>query len=411
MRVESPTRSAARNTVDSPYAWIMTVAAFITCFVAFGVVYSFGAFFKPIAAEFGATRADILAVFSITAAIYSLLGLATGTLADRYGPRVVVLIGAIAMGAGLLTTATIDRLWVGYVSYGLGVGVGVACVYVPMLALVGGWFSRRRNLALGIAVSGIGAGTLVFAPLAAKLIERFGWREAYLILGATSLILLGGCALIVTAPPATSAAVPRKIKHLAHSPEFIRLYIACLLSSVWIYIPFVYLPDFAQSRGSSGVLAAGLVGVVGASSVVGRLSFGAVADRIGTISFYKASLLVLALSYAIWPIAYSYPMLLLFAIVMGAAYGGLVSLTPAVVAELFGVDGLGSLLGTLYTSSAVSALAGPPLAGFAIDHGGSYPWAAAVAGVAGLGGFVTLLALRPDVAIPAVLPETEARGY
>ncbi len=410
MRVESPGHPVARNALDSPQAWIMAAAAFITCFVAFGVVYSFGAFFKSIAAEFGATRADTSAVFSITAAIYSLLGLATGALADHYGPRPVVLAGAIAMGGGLIATATIGHLWIGYVSYGLGVGVGVACAYVPMLALVGGWFSRRRNLALGIAVSGIGAGTLIFAPIAAKLIERFGWREAYLILGATSLVLLGGCGLIVTGPPAMRDVVPRKIKHLARSPEFLRLYVACLLSSVSIYIPFVYLPDFAQSRGSSAVSAAGLVGIVGASSIAGRLSFGALADRIGIVPFYKASLLVLALSYAIWPIAYSYSMLLLFAIVMGSAYGGLVSLTPAVVAELFGVEGLGSLLGALYTSSAVSALAGPPLAGFAIDRGGSYLWAAAIAGIAGLGGFVALLALRPGVAMPVVLSETEVAG-
>jgi MFS family permease len=403
MDTEVQAQAAAHQHLDSPRAWVMAAAAFVTCFVVFGVVYSFGAFFKPVGAEFGATRADTSELFSITAAIYSLLGLATGALADRYGPRPVVLAGAIAMGAGLLATAAISHLWAGYISYGLGVGVGVACAYVPMLALVGGWFSRRRNLALGIAVSGIGAGTLVFAPLAAKLIEQFGWREAYMILGAASLVLLGGCALIVAPPPVSAIGAPRRIKHLARSPEFVRLYIACLLSSVTIYIPFVYLPDFAQSRGVGPVLAAGLVGILGASSVAGRLSFGAIADRIGIVAFYKGSLFALAMSYAIWPIAHSYPMLLLFAIVMGAAYGGLVSLTPAVVAELFGVEGLGAVLGALYTSSALSALAGPPLAGVAIDRSGSYLGAAAVAGITGLGGFIALLALQPATATPAVM--------
>src|ERR1700720_3000556 len=140
---------------DSRRSWRMVAAAFVAMFAVYGVAYSFGAFFKPMAAEFGTARSATSAVFSITVLVWCILGPITGHLSDRFGPRVVVATGAIGMGVGLALTSMIDRLWLGYLTYGLGVGVGVACAYVPMVAVVGGWFLRRRNTALGIAVAGI----------------------------------------------------------------------------------------------------------------------------------------------------------------------------------------------------------------------------------------------------------------
>jgi len=109
---------------------------------------------------------------------------------------------------------------------------------------------------------------------------------------------------------------------------------------------------------------------------------------------YKASALVLGLSYVLWIISNSYGMLVAFALVMGSSYGGMVALSPAVMAELFGVQGLGAMLGALYSSSAISALAGPPLAGFVVDYTGSYLWAAGFAGAAGVVGFLILIPLK-----------------
>src|ERR1019366_43822 len=139
---------------DSPRAWWMVAAAFVAMCAVYGVAYSFGAFFKPMLAEFGARRSATSAMFSITVLVWASLGPVTGHLSDRFGPRVVVATGALVMGAGLALTSMIDRLWLGYLTYGLGVGAGVACAYVPMVAVVGGWFIRRRNTALGIAVAG-----------------------------------------------------------------------------------------------------------------------------------------------------------------------------------------------------------------------------------------------------------------
>jgi MFS family permease len=371
----------------------MAALAFVTCLVVFGVVYSFGAFFKAIAAEFSASRATTSAVFAITAAIYNLLGVVGGHLSDRFGPRPVVLTGALAMGLGLLATSYIDRLWLIYLSYGLGIGIAVALTYVPMLAVVGGWFRQRRNSAMGVAVSGIGCGTLLFAPAAAWLIERYGWREAYVVLAVLAFICLAACGLMAEAPPDPIRTGHLNLWRAARTPNFGRLYLSSVLVSVAIYTPFVYLPDFAQNLGIPDIRAASLVGMIGASSIGGRLALGTVADRTGIIPLYKFITITLGLSYGLWIVAHSYSALLGFALVMGAAYGGLVALSPAVVAELFGVTGLGAMLGALFTSSAISSLAGPPLVGLLIDWTGNVLWPPLFAGATGLLAFVVLMPL------------------
>src|SRR5439155_9241477 len=111
------------------------------------------------------------------------------------------LLGAAVIGAGLLLTSQVHDLWLAYVTYGLGVGIGTACGYVPMVAVVTGWFERRRSLASGLAVSGIGAGTLVGAPVAGLLIALYGWRGAYAALAPIAAGLLVVAALVAKKPP------------------------------------------------------------------------------------------------------------------------------------------------------------------------------------------------------------------
>lgn len=372
----------------------MTGVAFWTCFIVFGVFFSFGAFFKPIALQFGASHAAASTVFATTAGLSNLLGIVGGHLGDRFGPRRVMMVGAIAIGLGLVATSRIDRLWIAYFTYGIGVGVGIALTYVPVLAMVAGWFFKRRAAALGITVSGIGCGTLVCAPLAADAIQRFGWRESYLLMGIVAAASLLVCALLAEAPPIRTAGGGSRLTAAIRTRPFVMLYAASLLSSVAVFVPFVYLPAFAEAHGASEVRAAALVGFIGASSVAGRLGLGALADRFEALNLYKVSMLTMGLSYGAWAFSGSYGWLVMFAIVMGSAYGGWVVLLPTVVAEIFGVEGLGATLGAIYSGSAISAIIGTPLAGFIIDKTGSYLWAAALASVAATSGFLIVLPLR-----------------
>jgi MFS family permease len=379
---------------DSPRAWRMVAAAFVAMCATYAVAYSFGAFFKPMAAEFGAHRSATSAVFSITVLVWCILGPVTGHLSDSFGPRIVVATGAIVMGLGLALTSMIDRLWLGYLTYGFGVGVGVACAYVPMVAVVGGWFLRRRNTALGIAVAGIGFGTVFGAPIAAALISHLGWRATYLAFAAATTTVLLGCAWIVERPPVHVTPSRVQLRDALRSPAFGFLYASSVTVSIVIFVPFVYLPSFARDRGASEFASAALVGIIGGASVAGRMGLGSLADRAGVVRLYQASFLVLALSYGIWLAATSYPVMIAFALVMGAGYGGYVALSPAVIAHLFGTNRMGTVLGALYTSGGIGAMVGPPLVGLIIDRTGSYRIAIAAAFAVALASFALLIPLR-----------------
>jgi MFS family permease len=383
--------------LDSPRAWVTVAAGFLSCFTLFGVAYSFGAFFKPMAAEFGATREATSAIFAITSCLYFLLGPLTGYLTDRFGPRPVVATGAIVMGTGLFLTSRIPALWYAYVSYGLGVGIGVSCCYVPLLAVVAGWFYRHRNTALGVAVSGIGAGTLAIPPVSGELIEHIGWRNSYAVLGAATTVLLMVCAALSKRPPAGPQHIARpQIRRFIREPNFIVLYIGSALTNVATAIPFVFLPVYARDQGLSEVVAASLISFIGLTSMIGRVGLGTLADRVGLIRLYQAMVLALGMSYLIWLGAgRTYSMMVLFALAVGGTYGGYVALTPAVVAELFGIGGMGTVLGTLYTSSALTQLTGPPIVGAIIDYTSSYRLGILFTIGTTLIGLLILLALRP----------------
>jgi MFS family permease len=378
--------------LDSPQGWLMVAVSFVALFTVYGVAYSFGAFFKPMAREFGAGPGATSAVFSTTVFVWCALGWPSGHLADRFGPRPVIIVGAIAIGLGLIATSFIDRLWIGYLTYGVGVGVGIACGYVPTIAVVGGWFLHRRNTALGVAVAGIGCGTLVVAPICAALIQRFGWRATDVMLGLISATVLLGCAFVVKPAPVHAAPEPFNIREAIGSRAFKLLYFSAVLSSMCLFTPFVFLPAFARDHGASEVAAATLVGLIGGASVVGRLGLGAMADRIGVVRLYQLCYLVVGMSFALWLIAHSYAVLVVFALVLGVGYGGYVALSPAVLAHFYGTQRLGSVLGALYTSGGVGVLMGPPVAGFIIGHSG-YRWAIAFSLTTGLASYIALLPL------------------
>lgn len=379
--------------LDSGRGWITVAAAFLSMSVVFGVAYSFGAFFAPMAAEFGTGSGATSLVFGVTASCWFLLGSVSGRVADRFGPRPVLMVGAAALAAGLLVTAAVPQLWLGYLSYGLGVGIAVACGYVPMVAVVGAWFSRRRAIALAVAVAGIGVGTLAGAPLAAALIGAYGWRQTHVVFGIAGAALLVVCALVVRRPPEPPEGPSLPVREVIRTVAFRSMYGATLLASLALFVPFVFLPTYAVSVGVEPVAAATLVGIIGIASVAGRLAIGALADRIGRIRTFQACFAVLAASFVIWLVAGSFPALVAFAVVLGVGYGGWIALQPAVIAELFGVRGLGGLVGLMYTSGGIGALFGAPLAGVLIDVTGGYGWSIGAAGLCALGAFVGLLPL------------------
>jgi MFS family permease len=383
--------------------WSIVAAAFIAGFVVFGTIYCFGVFLESMAADLSAGRGATSALFSITGIAFYMLGPFTGRLSDRLGPRIVVGFGALLVGGGLVLTAYIDRIWVGYLTYGVGLGVGAACAYVPTLATVGGWFTRRRNTALGLAAAGTGCGMLIVPPLAAALIESYGWRTADVILGLGSGALLMVCAFIVR--PAQMGSTPdaaRPIGQVLRSRPFLSMYASWVLTTTALFVPFVLLPSHARAGGADQVAAAALLSLLGGMSVLGRVGIGPLSARIGTIPLFKWAVLTMAASFLLWLLLPGYGSLVAFAIVLGLAYGIRISLVPAVLIEFFGLQNQGLILGVFFTASGVASVLGPALAGDVVDATGSYNWGVAFALAMGLLGAIAIAPLgsRPGTDTP-----------
>ena len=391
------------------YGWLVVAAAFAVMFVGFGAAYSYGAFVVSLERDFGASRGSVSLVFSLAGFLYFGLGIVSGPLADKWGARRLAVAGMILTALGLALAGMARSLAEVYVAYGLGVGLGVGCSYVPVVGAVQRWFFRRRGFASGLAVSGIGVGTLVMPPFASLLIQEFGWRSAYLALGGLALVVGVGAALLIESDPrdrglaadgdplqgADGTRAPgASIGDAIASPRFIGLYVAGLVVSFGLFVPFVHLVPYALDHGVSQSAAVLLVGVIGVGSTAGRFFLGGLADRLGRqlalIVMYAGmglALLVWAMSTGFWELA-------AFAFAYGVFYGGFVAVLPALVTDYFGARNVSAIIGALYTSVAVGTLVGPSAAGFAFDlyHSYTLPIIASVCGniiaaciIAGLG--------------------------
>jgi MFS family permease len=370
------------------HGWLIVAAAFAITFVGFGSAYTFSAFVEPLQREFGASRGSVSLVFSLAGFLYFGLGIVSGPLADRYGSRRLAVAGMLLTGLGLAAASAARSLAEVYAAYGLGVGLGVGCAYVPAIGAVQRWFVRRRGFASGLAVSGIGIGTLVMPPLASFLIGMLGWRGAYLALGALAAAIGGGLALLIENdprdrglgpdgdPPQADAQLKQRegasVGDAVRSPHFISLYAACLICSFGVFVPFVHLVPYAQDHGAAPVSAVLLLGVIGIGSTAGRFFLGGLADRMGRQNSLLLMFVGMALALAVWAIAMDIWSLAAFAFVFGVFYGGWVAVLPAVVMDYFGGRNVSGIIGILYTSVAFGTLIGPSAAGFAFDLNHSY---------------------------------------
>ncbi|MDJ0769798.1 MAG: MFS transporter [Ilumatobacter sp.] len=385
------------HAVDSRRAWLTVVAAFASSAVTLGTAYSFGAFFESMSEEFGSDAGETAVIFGVTTWSFFWLSVVTGRLTDRFGPRVVLVIGAVSLCAGLLLTSRVDSIGAGYVTYGAGVGLAAACGYVPMVATVGGWFLRRRAVAVGLAVAGIGAGTMVLSPLSAALIERYGWRDTYVVFGIGGAAVLLACIPLMDRPPGDGGPQPSRFGDALRSAVFRRIHLSGTMLGLALFVPFVFVGQYAKDNGVGSVQAAVLVGVLGGSSVLSRVGFGSLVRRFGSFRLYRTCFAIHLLSFCVWLVAGdSYLVLTAFVLVLGVGYGGFVALGPIVISDRMGVIGLGSILGLLYTGPGLGGLIGPPVAGWLIESTDGYRWAIAGCVAASLAALLLLAGLPVD---------------
>ncbi|HLP69313.1 MAG TPA: MFS transporter [Rhizobium sp.] len=397
------------------YGWFVVASAFVITFVGFGSAYTFSSFVDALEKTFGASRGEVSLVFSLAGFLYFSLGALSGPLADRWGTRRLAVIGMIFVGVGLILAGRADTLIEVYLAYGLGIGIGIGCAYVPALGAVQRWFVQRRGFASGLAVSGIGVGTLVVPPLATALIASLGWRGAYSTLGVLAIIVGSVAALLIDDEPARRGLHPDgsspetagppvtrtglSVREAVRTRRFAELYIACLIGSLGVFVPFVHLVPFAVDHGTSSTAAVWLLGTIGIGSTIGRFFLGGIADKLGRERSLVAMYLGMAASLIVWALGTTPLLLVIFALTFGLFYGGWVAILPAVVADLFGSRSVGGIIGILYTSVAIGTLIGPSSVGFIYDISQSYFFSIAASAVSNaVAAVIVVLAAKQSVA-------------
>ena len=353
---------------------MVVAAAFTLMFLGFGAAYSFAAFFTAFEAEFGASRGHIALVFSVAAFLWFVSGAPGGVLADRFGARWVTLAGIACLAAAMAVASRADSIALLYLTYSIGMGIGVGLIYVPSVGAVQPWFTANRGLASGLAVAGIGAGNIAGPLLAEWWIQLFGWRGAYFALSLFVLTVGGAAALALkrksTARSHAKEGVP--LQAALRTPAFWLLYGGLVFSCVGIFVPMVHLGPYAQDAGHTAAQGVTLVSLIGLGSLLGRFAIGGFADRLGRLPSLSITYVGLGVMLLAWLASTSYWPLAFFAVVFGMCYGAGVALLPSIVMDIYGGRAVSGIIGFLYTGAGVGTLFGPWLAGVAYDRLGAY---------------------------------------
>ena len=383
------------------YGWVIVAAALIIICTLFGIRFSFGVFFKSIEAEFELTRAATSSVFSAYMILSAGFGILTGWALDRYGPRLVVALMGLFTGLSLLIASQTTSVWQLFLGYSLLLSIGTAGTVVALIPVVSRWFDKKRGLAIGIATSGTGMGTLVIAPVAAYLISNLGWRMSYMVLGLVAWLVVISLAMLLKRDPREIGALPDGVKSSAGRAELAEkevdsqltglsirqafrtrnfwLMLAIWLSfAVSLSLIMTHVVPRATDLGISPIQAATILSLIGGSQILARLSVGRISDTVGRkVPGIICSLIGTgALIWLIWIPDLS--MFYLFAIAFGIAYGGIGVINLALVGDIFGRRNLGTIMGFLEVGFSTGSAIGSLLGGFVFDVTDNYTVAFAI---------------------------------
>ena len=188
------------------YRWVIVAAGGLLGCVSIGAMFSLPVLLRPIAQDTGWSVTGVSSAMTIGFLAMALASMGWGNLSDRIGPRAVVLIGSVALGASLALASLAPSLLAFQLIFGLLVGAAAAAIIAPMMACVTGWFDTHRSLAVSLVSAGMGMAPMTMSPLAAWLVSAHDWRTALQILAAVAALLMIPAALLVRRPPALAAA-------------------------------------------------------------------------------------------------------------------------------------------------------------------------------------------------------------
>lgn len=380
--------AAAAPAAQRLAGWGLVAVSFVNVAIAYAVVFSFPVFLPVLVGEFQASRGTVAAAFSWAMFIIGVSSIGVGPALDRLGPRRVFCAGAAALAAGMVVAALAPSVWVLYLGFGLGGGVGASLLgWVAHGALLGRAKLARPTTAIAIAFGGMGVGPLVMAPIAQRLIVAIGWRWALALIGVAA------CAAVVALnvrfhPPGSaggapgggggSGVAPGQMAGLAaalRSGPFWLYFLAFLTIGNGMFSVVAHQVAYVVDRGFAPLFAASVFGVTQVLSGVGRVLFGMAADRVGravalATSFAMsiagiACLLMVRDAGGIWIL---YAFVALFGISFGARGPILVGMT----AGHFGGPVFGTIYGVISLAHGLGTALGPWAAGALFDRTGSY---------------------------------------
>ncbi|MEM4724623.1 MAG: MFS transporter, partial [Candidatus Hadarchaeum sp.] len=288
------------------YGWIVVLASFLSMLVV-GLIYSYGVFIKPLTQEFGWSRASISLAFSISI-LLSTMSLPLGRMSDIYGVRKVIMIGAVLTSGGLLLSSQISSLvelciWIGIT------GFGISALYVPPVSAIARWFEKGKGMATGFAVSALSGGMALFPPVIGILIENFGWRTTFLILGAIVFLLLSVSSFLIRHEPKTLGLIPYgadrtenkiiveyNLRTATRKKPFWYIYLVMVFTHISLFLVTVHVVPHAIGIGINEITASTSLTLLGICSMLARILGGAASDRLGTTNLFAIFLSLQSLS-------------------------------------------------------------------------------------------------------------------
>jgi MFS family permease len=374
------------------YGWWVVFACAVGLFWGVPVtVFSFTVFLKPLMQEFHAGRAAVSLAFTIHLVVGALSNPLAGWLIGRYGARKVVLPAAAIFGTLLLSvtafSASLWRLYIFYAALGFVIpGVGP----LPYGCVVSHWFDRRRGLALGLMMVGIGSGAMIMPAFAQQLVARFGWQAAYVILGVAVLLI---------SIPVAAAFIKEKPQDLSLLPDGARpksstagqetaapglsAHDACRTATFWVMVCAFFLVSASvqgclvhttamlRDRGINAQTAASGSSLVGAAVLLGRVFTGYLLDqlfapRVAAAFFGAAALGIGLLWLGTTPVAFAGGFL------VGLGLGAEVDLIAYLTSRYFGLRAFSEIYSWAFAAFALAGALGPLIMGASFDRTGSY---------------------------------------
>lgn len=376
------------------YGWVVVGCTFAVLGIAYGIQFTFGVFMPEITSDTGWDRGSLSLPYSLYVFLYSALGVVTGRLTDRLGPRIVLTVGGCLLGSGILLMSQVRSVWQIYIFLGLIAASGMSAAYVPCNATVVRWFTQKRGLALSITSSGASFGMFIFPPLTTMLISSYGWRGTYAILGILAIAIICVCASFIVrdpekmglhpdgqpplilpsgaSPPVISPDDDWTLATAKRTTAFWLLNVIFTLTWLVVFMPMVHIVPFAVDLGIPQFRAAMTISVIGFAGFAGRLAIGTISDYFGRVPTLGLCFLLQALAFFGFTFSTGLSLLYPAAAVFGFSYGGVTALFPAIIGDFFGRMAVGAIVGFIFALAGSPAAFGPLIAGYIYTATHSY---------------------------------------